>query len=213
MSKDDTISALRDEIRKRDAIIKKVYMSIMHIADELQDEGDRVYLGSSNHADILKDLRDEWFNKATTGEQVLDQTQEIFALRSRLSNSIAREKHQRTNKDQAYEERNRLVAFLGSLYPSGLAKTDIDGWNPEWHNAIYIDFPWGQASWHYHDSQRHLFEHFPPYAGKWDGHTTEMKYDAIMHATRANISATHKDVLFCEVVSSEISRLRDKESQ
>lgn len=82
-------------------------------------------------------------------------------------------------KDAAYLERNRLVALLASLYPSGIARTDIPGWLPEWHNCVYIDLPTGQASWHYHDSHAHLFAHLPPYRKQWDGHTTEQKYERV----------------------------------
>ena len=88
----------------------------------------------------------------------------------------------RENKRAAYEERNRLVALLASMFPSGRARTAIPGWSPEWHGCVYIDFSWGQASWHYHDEQAHLFEHLPPYPGTWDGHTTEEKYAAIQRA-------------------------------
>lgn len=82
----------------------------------------------------------------------------------------------RSDKDAAYLERNQVVALLTSLYPSGIAHTDIPGWLPEWHGCVYIDLPTGQASWHYHDSQAYLFAHLPAYAGAWDGHTTDEKY-------------------------------------
>ena len=85
----------------------------------------------------------------------------------------------RADKDAAYLERNRLVALLASLYPSGITRTDIPGWLPEWHGCVYIDLPTGQASWHYHDGHAHLFAHLPPYAGKWDGHTTDEKYERV----------------------------------
>lgn len=85
----------------------------------------------------------------------------------------------RKRKDAAYEERNRLVALLARLFPSGLAKTAIEGWSEDWHNCVYINLPTGQASWHIHDSQMFLFEGLPPYTGEWDGHTTEEKYDRI----------------------------------
>ncbi len=88
----------------------------------------------------------------------------------------------RAEKDQAYEERNRLVALLAAIFPAGRRQTDIPGWNPEWHGCVYIDFPWGQASWHFHDSQSSLFAFLPPYRGEWDGHTTEAKYQAISDA-------------------------------
>lgn len=83
--------------------------------------------------------------------------------------------------DLAYAERNMLVALLATMYPSGIAKTAIEGWEPEWYNCVYIDFPWGQACWHYHDREANLFKNLPPYKGKWDGHTTEQKYNAIEH--------------------------------
>lgn len=91
-------------------------------------------------------------------------------------------------KDGAYLERNKLVALLATLYPSGIKRTAIEGWSEDWHGCVYIDFPWGQASWHYHDSHAHLFDGLPPYTGVWDGHSTEQKYAAIEHATRLRIN-------------------------
>ena len=91
----------------------------------------------------------------------------------------------REAKDGAYEERNRVVALLASVFPSGVRKTAIPGWEPEWHDCVYIDLPTGQASWHYHDSQAHLFAHLPPYRGEWDGHTTDIKYERVARAALA----------------------------
>lgn len=82
----------------------------------------------------------------------------------------------RKQKDDAYLERNRVVAALASCYPSGIAKTAIPGWSKDWHGCVYIDLPTGQVSWHYHDSHAHLFAGLPPYDKPWDGHTTEEKY-------------------------------------
>lgn len=79
-------------------------------------------------------------------------------------------------KDAAYLERNRVVAALARCFPSGIKRTAIPGWSEDWHGCVYIDLPSGQASWHYHDSHAHLFAGLPPYAGEWDGHTTEEKY-------------------------------------
>lgn len=84
-----------------------------------------------------------------------------------------------TQLDEAYFERNQLVALLARLFPSGIKKTTIEGWDPEWHNCVYIDLPTGQASWHYHDRETNLFCGLPPYEGEWDGHTTEEKYERI----------------------------------
>ena len=84
--------------------------------------------------------------------------------------------------DGAYTERNRLVALLASLFPSGTKKTAIPGWDEAWHGCVYIDLPNGQASWHYHDREAHLFAYLPLYQGEWDGHTTEEKYERIARA-------------------------------
>lgn len=92
---------------------------------------------------------------------------------------------QRAAKDGAYLERNRLVALLAGLFPSGTKRTAIEGWSEDWHGCVYIDFPWGQASWHYHDSQSDLFAHLPSYDGEWDGHSTEEKYRALTLAAAA----------------------------
>ena len=94
---------------------------------------------------------------------------------------------QQAAKDGAYLERNKLVALLATLYPSGIKRTAIEGWSEDWHGCVYIDFPWGQASWHYHDSHAYLFAGLPAYAGVWDGHSTEKKYAGIEYATRLRI--------------------------
>lgn len=79
-------------------------------------------------------------------------------------------------KDAAYFERNRVVAVLARCFPSGKARTAIEGWSEDWHGCVYIDLPVGQVSWHYHDSHAFLFKDLPEYQGSWDGHTTEEKY-------------------------------------
>jgi hypothetical protein len=79
-------------------------------------------------------------------------------------------------RDRAYAERNRLVAFVARLYPSGIRPTNIEGWDPCWHNCVFVDSPAGQLSWHYHDDERDQFEALPPYTKPWDEHTTEEKY-------------------------------------
>ena len=82
-------------------------------------------------------------------------------------------------RDAAYRERNQLVRFLACLFPSGTAKTHIEGWDEEWQNCVYIDTPEGQMSWHFHDSDKPLFATLPHYSGQWDGHTTQEKYERL----------------------------------
>lgn len=115
----------------------------------------------------------------------------------------------KARKDAAYLERNQTVAALAAAYPSGIAKTAIEGWHAEWHGCVYIDLPTGQASWHYHDSQAHLFSHLPPYNGVWDGHSTEEKYRRLAalaeHATsdgaKGDVSA-YRSPIFTEAITA-----------
>ena len=103
-----------------------------------------------------------------------------------LTDALAEAKaDEREATNNAYRERNQLVALLSTLFPSGKAKTAIEGWDEAWHGCVYIDFPWGQASWHYHTDDEWMFEHLPPYTEEWDGHTTEAKYAMIALAIRA----------------------------
>lgn len=81
--------------------------------------------------------------------------------------------------DAAYTERNHLVAALAKVYPSGLRKTDIPGWDEEWQGCCTIDLPTGQISYHYHDSEAYLFEGLPPYMGEYDGHTKEIVHERL----------------------------------
>lgn len=89
-----------------------------------------------------------------------------------------------TQLDAAYEERNKLVAFLAACFPSGIKKTNIPDWDDEWQNCVYIDTPAGQMSWHYHSRDSAMFR-LPPYQGEWDGHTTEEKYARLEKLTKA----------------------------
>ena len=78
--------------------------------------------------------------------------------------------------NSVYAERNKLVCALSKLFPSGIKKTVINGWDEAWHNCVYIDLPTGQVSWHIHDREIKQFSHLGPYKGEWDGHSTHEKY-------------------------------------
>lgn len=76
-------------------------------------------------------------------------------------------------KNNAYRERNRVVAALAKLFPSGVA---VDPSEPDWP-VLYIDLPDGQVSWHFQRSEAvELLAGIPKYEGEWDGHSTEEKY-------------------------------------
>ena len=117
-------------------------------------------------------------------------------------------------KDAAYFERNQVVAALAKCFPSGIAKTAIDGWSEDWHGCVYIDLPTGQVSWHYHDSQAYLFNALPEYQGVWDGHSTDEKYarlnaltatesTAEAHDQRIRDEVLEKAAKCCEAIAEE----------
>lgn len=85
-----------------------------------------------------------------------------------------------TEADEAYRQRNYLVSVLTRLFPSGRRPTAIAGWEPEWHNCVFIDLPTGQVSYHYHDSHAFLFSHLPPYTKDWDGHDKDIVHQRLL---------------------------------
>lgn len=94
----------------------------------------------------------------------------------------------RQTKDGAYTERNQVVAALSKLFPAHLARTAIEGWDPEWHWCVYIMLPTGQVSWHLHESHRPLFAHLSDGPAIWDGHTTEEKYARLAALSPGSVS-------------------------
>ena len=150
----------------------------------LDDPGDTTPRPQSHREEV------EWFLRVardlerergtiTPGElhEVMGLLPEVFPALVQRENACIKELVAR--KDAAYTERNQLVAVLSKIYPSGVAKTAIEGWSEDWHNCVYIDTPVGQCSWHFHDSQAGLFAHLGPYTKPWDGHTTEEKYERL----------------------------------
>jgi hypothetical protein len=86
-------------------------------------------------------------------------------------------------KDEAYRQRNYLVAAIAKLFPSGIRKTDIPGWSDDWHGCCFIDLPSGQISYHFHDSHEHLFVGLPVYTTPWDGHDKETVHARLLAIT------------------------------
>lgn len=98
-----------------------------------------------------------------------------------------------TKKDEGYRQRNVLVAALARVYPSGIRRTNIEGWSEDWHGCVYIDLPSGQISYHYHDSQAHLFAGLPPYTKEWDGHDKKTVEDRLLTITAFPLAVTEID--------------------
>ena len=67
----------------------------------------------------------------------------------------------RSQKDQAYWERNQLVSYISKLYPAWLEKHPEHDtyWDSDWRNIVFIQFPNGLMCWHIHDSEIEYFEH------------------------------------------------------
>ncbi len=87
----------------------------------------------------------------------------------------------KSEKDGAYSERNKLVSLISKIFPSSLGRhEDSDtSWNDDWRWIVYVNIPTGQCSWHIHDDDLPMFSHLKRENVKWDGHTTEEKYDRI----------------------------------
>lgn len=80
-------------------------------------------------------------------------------------------------KNNAYQERDKLVCALSKMFNSYLAKhPETDDWDDEWRWIVYIELPTGQVSWHIHESEKDLFSHLSVKENNWDGHSTEEKY-------------------------------------
>jgi hypothetical protein len=88
-------------------------------------------------------------------------------------------------KNTAYAERNKLVALLSKLFPSCLGRHEEEdtSWENDWRWIVYVTLPTGQCSWHIHDSDLPMFGHLEKGDVKWDGHTTEEKYQRILSFT------------------------------
>jgi hypothetical protein len=88
-------------------------------------------------------------------------------------------------KNEAYKERNKVVAAMAvamqglgyDVYRSKhVPDADSQLWSSDWQNVLFIESPYGQMSWHFHDSEIYLLQVFPFKENKWDGHTAEDKY-------------------------------------
>lgn len=111
-------------------------------------------------------------------------------LRAKIADLTEECRAVREAKDGAYLERNQCVALIGRMallmgYPVTVTKTAIEGWSEDWHGCIYIGLPTGQVSWHFHDSQAHLFDGLPIRHEAWDGHDTPLKYKRVNAAFKA----------------------------
>jgi hypothetical protein len=105
-------------------------------------------------------------------------------------------------KNQAYSERNKVVAALAKFlrrsnildpyntYHVGVAQHDVNdtSWETDWRTILVIEINDIQMTWHFHDSEKYLLEGFPLIPDyKWDGHSTEEKYNRLLKFCGINI--------------------------
>ena len=100
--------------------------------------------------------------------------------------SLSDAKKIEADKNEAYWERDQLVATLSKVYPSHLSRHEDDPWEDDWRNivCVHFDIPSDikglvthtQATWHIHDDELPEFQHLKYGENHWDGHTTPEKY-------------------------------------
>lgn len=98
-----------------------------------------------------------------------------------------------TQKDNAYTERNKCVAALANvIYSIALPKYRVyvthhpeedESWDNDWRTILVIEYDgFVQMTWHFHDSEKNLLKRFPVVNSyKWDGHTTDEKYNRLQN--------------------------------
>jgi hypothetical protein len=101
----------------------------------------------------------------------------------RVGSLVARIRQEQGRRNDAYAERNQVVigfarACLALGLPVFMAKHDPadTSWEDDWRNLIVIELPTGQITWHFHDSEAHLWADLPTGEHQWDGHDTPEKY-------------------------------------
>lgn len=87
-------------------------------------------------------------------------------------------------KNAAITERDLVLAIASKLatvcgLEAELWQHEEEEWEDEWRNIVAIYLPTGQVTWHIHDSELQYFQHLKPGVNKWDGHSTEEKYQRV----------------------------------
>lgn len=106
-----------------------------------------------------------------------------YARSNFISRLIARIRQEQDRRNDAYAERNQTViglarACLALGLPVFMARHDPadTSWEDDWRNLVVIELPTGQITWHFHDSEAHLWSDLPTGERRWDGHGTPEKY-------------------------------------
>lgn len=164
----DALKAVASRVLPGDPAWPNAVETLWHMSVNDRHEADRLRASLASAQEEIAKLYERW-------PDGLDEIEASVTGWREHSQKLEEE------KDGAYLERNQCVALIAKMALSlglkaGTARTAIEGWSEDWHGCVYIDLPDGQVSWHYHDSQAHLFADLPAYDGAWDGHDTPEKY-------------------------------------
>lgn len=103
-------------------------------------------------------------------------------------------------RDIAYAERAQMLAGFVKLavmlgYSAGIGQHegDDDSWDKAWLTVVFVDLPTGQVSWHIHLSDIPLFDWLPVYTKKWDGHSTEEKWNRVLSLPENSLSSHNQN--------------------
>ena len=113
--------------------------------------------------------------------------------------------------NEVYNERDRLVALISSIYPSHLAIDE--GAEEGFKYVVYVQSPEGQLSWHIADEELMLFGHLKVKDNNWDGHTTEEKYERIKQLINFNMSSNVLHSSYITVDWDEFMTKLEKQEQ
>ena len=120
-----------------------------------------------------------------SGEETRQRLERERGTSERVAELVTEGNELREERDKAYEERAKLIAYLTAVYPSEItpAESDSGAWN-----LVFVATPSGQMSWHLHeDDIVEYFQHLvnlPETGVTWDGHTTKEKYRRLAELTR-----------------------------
>lgn len=99
-------------------------------------------------------------------------------------NNSAAYQELKQKRDEALQERNKVVALLARLFPAGISNKRIPDGHGNVKGCVLIDLPTGQISWHFADEDADHFRGLPSYLGEYDGHSQEEKYKRLEQWTR-----------------------------
>jgi hypothetical protein len=190
--------------------VQQIIYALQRAAQDLQAQADRLGRAGDYSAEFPAEDAERMREAEALLLPLADPSGQAWSLNMALQAMTLR-------KDDAYLERNRCVALIARMalamgLNAGLARTAIEGWSDDWHGCVYVELPTGQTSWHFHDSQAHLFAGLPPYIGSWDGHDTPEKYRRVAAAFVPRADGKPTPELACARCSFMLAATREAQA-